>query len=81
MYESCYKHDECKPLRFVIILCIKRIISGLVFEIIVKPKNVEHVVDEMLAIRSEILAWKEKKFSEEANARYNELLNYGFEEE
>ncbi len=44
----------------------------------VKPKSVELVVDEMLAIRSEILAWKEKKSSEEANAGYNELLNYGF---
>ena len=49
--------------------------------IIVQPKSVELVVDEMLAIRSEILAWKEKKSSEEANARYNELLNYGFGEE
>ena len=47
----------------------------------VKPKSVELVVDEMLAIRSEILAWKEKKSSEEANARYNELLNDGFGEE
>jgi len=26
----------------------------------VKPKSVELVVDEMLAIRSEVLAWKEK---------------------
>ncbi len=47
----------------------------------VKPKSVELVVDEMLAIRSEILAWEEKKSSEEANARYNEFLNYGFGEE
>ena len=46
----------------------------------VKPKTAELVVDEMLAIRSEILSWKEKKSSEEANARYNELLNYGFDE-
>ena len=37
------------------------------------------VVDEMLAIRSEIDAWREKKASEEANARYNEILNYGLE--
>ena len=43
----------------------------------VKPKSVELVVDEMLAICSEIAAWKEKKASEEANARYNEMLNYG----
>ena len=41
-------------------------------------RRVELVVDEMLAIRSEILVWKEKKASEEANARYNEVLNYGF---
>ena len=44
----------------------------------VKPKTEELVVDEMLAIRSEIDAWKEKKASEEANARYNEMLYYGF---
>jgi len=43
----------------------------------VKPKTEELVVDEMLAIRSEIDAWKEKKASEEANARYNEMLYYG----
>ena len=42
------------------------------------PKATEElVVDEMLAIRSEIDAWKEKKASEKANARYNEVLNYG----
>ena len=29
--------------------------------------------DEMLAIRSEIDAWREKKDSEEANARHNEI--------
>lgn len=43
----------------------------------VKPKTAELVVDEMLAIRSEIDAWREKKASEQANARYNEILNYG----
>jgi hypothetical protein len=31
----------------------------------------------MLAIRSEIDAWREKKASEKANARYNEVLSYG----
>lgn len=45
----------------------------------VKPKSAELVVDEMLAICSEIAAWKEKKRSEEANARYNEILNYGLD--
>ena len=45
----------------------------------VKPRTEELVVDEMLAIRSEIDAWKEKKASEEANARYNEMLDQGLD--
>ena len=40
----------------------------------VKPRNVEEVVDEMLAISSEIVAWRRKKESEHANARYNEYM-------
>ncbi len=44
----------------------------------VKPTTPELVVDEMLAIRSEIEAWKAKKDSEDANAKYNEMLYYGF---
>lgn len=43
----------------------------------VEPKSAELVVDEMLAIRSEIDAWREKKASEQANAKYNEVLYYG----
>ena len=43
----------------------------------VEPRSEELVVDEMLAIRSEIDAWRDKKASEEANARYNEILYYG----
>ena len=43
----------------------------------VRPKDIQLVVDEMLAIRSEIDAWKDKKASEEANTRYNEILYYG----
>lgn len=43
----------------------------------VKPKSEELIVDEMLAIRSEIDAWREKKASQEANAAYNEMLYYG----
>lgn len=31
----------------------------------------------MLAICSDIDRWKDKKVSEEANARYNEILCYG----
>ena len=42
-----------------------------------KPKSVELVVDEMLAICSEIEAWRKKKAAEEANAKYNEILYFG----
>lgn len=35
----------------------------------VKPKSVELVVDEMLAICSEIEAWRNKKIGQEANTR------------
>ena len=40
----------------------------------VRPRSVEMVVDEMLAICSEINAWREKKASEEASEAYNEWL-------
>ena len=53
---------------------MERMISYLDY---VKPKSEELIVDEMLAICSEIDAWREKKASEEANARYNEMLYYG----
>ena len=54
---------------------MERMISYLIN---VKPRTEELVVDEMLAICSEIEAWREKKASEQANARYNEILNHGF---
>ena len=44
----------------------------------VKPRSVELVVDEMLSIRSEIDAWREKKAAQEANAAYNAMLYRGF---
>ena len=47
----------------------------------VKPNSVELIVDEMIAILTEIDMWKKKKEAEEANARYNEILYAGFEEE
>ena len=56
---------------------MERMISYLRY---VQPKKEELIVDEMLAIRSEVDAWREKKASEEANAMYNEILNYGFGE-
>ena len=43
----------------------------------VKPRKAELVVDEALAICSDIEAWREKKEVEAANAKYNELLYYG----
>lgn len=43
----------------------------------VKPKKIELVVDEMLAICTDVAAWKEKKASEAANASYNDYLNNG----
>ena len=56
---------------------MERMISYLIN---VKPHSEELLVDEMLAICSEIDAWREKKASEQANAKYNEILNYGFDE-
>ena len=47
----------------------------------VKPRSAELVVDEMLAIMSDIDRWKDKKAAEEANARYNEILYYGLNTE
>ena len=46
-----------------------------------KPKDVNTVVDEMLAIREELDRWREKKRSQEANGAYNELLWHGLGEE
>ena len=45
----------------------------------VKPKKAELVVDEMLAICSDIARWRDKKESERANATYNEILYFGLE--
>ena len=53
---------------------MRRMIAYLYNE---KPKTAEIAADEMIAICSEIAAWKAKKMSEEANARYNDMLNYG----
>ena len=40
-----------------------------------RPGSVEMIIDEMLAIRAEIDAWKEKKDSQEAQAEYSRWLN------
>ena len=43
----------------------------------VRPKRAEEIADEMLAIRSEIDAWKAKKASVRSSMSYNEMLYYG----
>ena len=43
-----------------------------------RPRTVEMLADEMLAICAEIDAWREKKKSLEAQANYNVLLYTGF---
>ncbi len=43
----------------------------------VKPRTAELIVDEMLAICSDVDAWHNKKAAEEANAKCNQLLYYG----
>lgn len=40
-----------------------------------KPRTIEEIVDEMLAISAEIDAWRDKKESEQANASYTAYLN------
>ncbi len=57
---------------------IDRMTAYLKYE---RPTDAAVVVDEMLAIRAEIDAWKKKKESFEANAGYNELLWYGLEDD
>ena len=57
---------------------MERMISYLHY---VKPKKAELVVDEMLAICSEIEAWRDKKESQKANAKYNEYMNRDWDNE
>ena len=40
----------------------------------VRPRSVEAIVDEMLAIASEAESWRQRKASQEAQASYNEWL-------
>lgn len=41
-----------------------------------RPQSEEMLVDEMLAICADINAWREKKESQEAQAKYNARLYY-----
>ena len=74
-YESGYKYGEAIVKNLGSPKAMDRMTSYLMN---VKPTTPELVVDEMLAIRSEIEAWRTKKDSEDANAKYNEMLYYGF---
>ncbi len=47
----------------------------------VKPRSTVDIVDEMLAIKSDIEAWRELKASREANAKYNEILYFGLNDD
>lgn len=51
---------------------IERMTTWLRYE---QPRSAELIVDEMLAIRSEIDTWREKKAAQEANAVLNERLH------
>ena len=46
-----------------------------------KPRSEEMLVDEMLAIKAETEAWRERKEAMEAQARYNARLYYSKWEE
>ncbi len=52
----------------------------LAYLIYVKPGTAELIVDEMLAICSDIDSWHRKKECEAANASYNELRYQGFDD-
>ena len=42
-----------------------------------RPRSVEMIADEMLAIQADLDAWREKKESQEAQAGYSAWLNSG----
>ena len=46
-----------------------------------KPTDASTLVDEMLAICSEIETWRDKKESQEANAAISTFLRYGLTDE
>ena len=53
---------------------IERMISYLNCE---KPDRVELIADEMIAIKSDIDRWRDRKESLRANEAYNSVLNNG----
>ncbi|MDO4483891.1 MAG: hypothetical protein Q4C54_05525 [Clostridia bacterium] len=60
--------------------CIRRMTAYLLQA---RPRSMEEIADEMMAIIDQRNTWAAKKEAQEANARYNEWLNspMRFEEE
>ena len=56
---------------------IQRMISYLYHE---RPDKVELIVDEMLAIKSDVDRWRELKETEQTNIAYNNVLNSGLDD-
>ena len=46
-----------------------------------KSTKMEDIVDEMLAIKADFASYKQKKITEYNNAKYNELLLKGLDDE
>ena len=46
-----------------------------------KPSRIEDIVDEMLAIKSDFASYRQKKITEYNNAKYNELLANGLDDD
>ena len=55
---------------------VERMISYLGY---VRPDKIELIIDEMMAVKSDVDRWREKKESERANIAYNNVLNYGLD--
>ena len=47
----------------------------------VRPKRIQDIVDEMLAIMEDRNSWTAKKQAQDTNAKYNGILNRGIGEE
>ena len=45
-----------------------------------RPDKVELIVDEMLAIKSDVDRWRELKETEQTNIAYNNVLNSGLDD-
>ncbi|MCR5816426.1 MAG: hypothetical protein K6F91_06065 [Ruminococcus sp.] len=47
----------------------------------VRPESMELIADEMIAIKSDIDRWRERKESLRANESYNNVLNNGLDDD